>query len=106
MSAWIGRSSRKAAAEAMGPWGGSPAESSEPPARPARNRPVPGDTSQSKVEALWDELKPKDRDFIYMAIGMAVVFLFMGILALLIGHTFWYLIFFLIGAGVGPFLER
>lgn len=58
------------------------------------------------VEALWDEVKPTDRDFVYMGIGMGILLVFGSVLALLIGHTLFYFLFFCMGAIAGPVTER
>lgn len=58
------------------------------------------------VEAIWDQLRPSDREIAFMSAGAALVFVFGGIMSLLLGHTFWNLLFFVFGAIASPVAER
>lgn len=61
---------------------------------------------KGKAGSLWNELKPRERDFIYVGLGAMLMVILGGMLAPLVGSNFWYFAFFLIAALVGPLIAR
>src|SRR5207249_4553786 len=83
-----------------------------PPTGRAALRAAPGarlaDVSKEEIaEAVWDRLQPSDRDIIVFFIGIVLLLLIEGIVALLVSRSLvGNLILIALGIGVGWTLEK
>lgn len=88
-------------AEPAGP--AAVAMSAEPPAEEA---PAPAGPLSQQLKTLWDELRPSQRDWVFLSVGAAAVILIVLFLSVVTGIGFVNVVCLLTGGALSFFVER